>query len=269
MTAWHSLYLPGATQAAVAASLRESALTLGYSPFDPFGLIPGRSYPHAVRLFIGPASAGWLRVVGQPDARQLPELSQLAPVLSLALDGGSAEIALWRDGTRQPAEAFAPWLRDGFSADDIRRILDASDEGPRRADSLPFDALPDDVRQMAGKVDPKQARSMFARLTQTTLGKAGGDDEAAKNAQALLAAGQPPDWTSGGGARISRLMGCLTVPNDWREPDFTTLRDAYQLHLRRQRRPNADLYPGDAEAMAAVPNALDYVPVYAGAMATP
>ena len=35
-------------------------------------------------------------------------------------------------------------------------------------------------------------------------------------------------------------MGCLTVPNDWREPDFTTLRDAHQLHLRRQRRPNAE-----------------------------
>jgi hypothetical protein len=109
---------------------------------------------------------------------------------------------------------------------------------------------------------------MFARLTGTTLKKAGGDDNA-DAAHALIAAGQPPDWSAGGGAKISRLMGLLTVPHDWREPDFVTLRDAYQLHLRRQRRPNADLYPGDAEAMAAVPNALDYTPIYAGASTAP
>lgn len=269
MSAWHSLFLPGAEAATVAASLRDSAAALGYAAFDSFGLIPGRSYPHAVRLFVGPPSGGWVRVIGAPDPRQLPTLSHIGPVLALGLDGGSASITLWQDGDEQDAEAFAPWLRDGFSVDDIRRILDADDSGPRRADALPFDALPDDIQRMAGGVDSKQARSMFARLTKSTMQRAGADAQTADNARALLAAGEPPDWTSGGGARISRLMGCLTVPNDWREPDFTTLRDAYQLHLRRQRRPNADLYPGDAEALAAVPNALDYTPVYAGAHTAP
>jgi hypothetical protein len=60
-------------------------------------------------------------------------------------------------------------------------------------------------------------------------------------------------------------MDCLRIP-DWRDPDFVTLRDAYALHKRRERSPNATLYPGDAEALAAVPDALTYTPVYAGKM---
>lgn len=269
MSAWHSLYLPGAEVQAVTASLRDTAAALGYTAFDPFGLIPGRSYPHALRLFVGPSSGGWVRVVGQADARQLPALSQVAPCLVIGLDGGSAQIALWQDGETRGADAFAPYLRNGFGTDDIARILSATDAGPQPTESLPLDALPEDIQQMASGIDLKQARSMFSRMTQTSVKRAGGDKGTAEQARALLAAGDPPDWTSGGGARVSRLMGCLTVPNDWREPDFTTLRDAYQLHLRRQRRPNADLYPGDAEAMAAVPNALDFTPVYAGAHTAP
>jgi hypothetical protein len=42
------------------------------------------------------------------------------------------------------------------------------------------------------------------------------------------------------------------------------LRDSYQLHARRQRKPDARLYPGDEEAMTRVPDALDYIPVYGG-----
>jgi hypothetical protein len=60
------------------------------------------------------------------------------------------------------------------------------------------------------------------------------------------------------------VLGGLTIPSDWQEPDFVTLRDAYQLHERRRRNPNAPLYPGDAEAMEAVSDALDYIVLYAG-----
>ena len=59
-------------------------------------------------------------------------------------------------------------------------------------------------------------------------------------------------------------MACLDVSNNWHEPDFVALRDAYQLHLRRQRNPKAMLYPGDTQAMGAVPNALEYTPIYGG-----
>jgi hypothetical protein len=104
----------------------------------------------------------------------------------------------------------------------------------------------------------QQANKMFARLSGDLLKKAGGD----ANAAALLK--NAVDWNSVGGQRLTAFMACLNVPEDWREPDFVTLRDAYQLHLRRQRLPNARLYPGDAEAMAKVLDALEYTPVYAG-----
>ena len=79
-----------------------------------------------------------------------------------------------------------------------------------------------------------------------------------------MIAGNMPDWDSAGGKRIRALADLLTLPSDWREPDFVALRDAYQLHDRKRRNPNATLYPGDAEAMSKVPHALNFTPVYAG-----
>ncbi|MGB1286519.1 MAG: hypothetical protein ACPG7F_08305, partial [Aggregatilineales bacterium] len=72
------------------------------------------------------------------------------------------------------------------------------------------------------------------------------------------------DWNSQGGQYIRALMACLTLPENWRTPDFTSLRIAYSLYKRRARRPNGMQLPGDVDAMAAVPDALDYVPVYGG-----
>ena len=99
------------------------------------------------------------------------------------------------------------------------------------------------------------------RLTGNLLKKADSDERTAASARELI---QPPDWNSPGARRLHALVGCLTLPPNWRDPDFVTLRDAYQLHARRQRKPDARLYPGDEEIMARVPNALDYIPVYGG-----
>jgi hypothetical protein len=109
---------------------------------------------------------------------------------------------------------------------------------------------------MAGRLDPRQAESLFTRISGAVAQK-GGADPAARE---LL---RQPDWNSAGGRKIIALMDCLGIAG-WRAPDFVTLRDAYALHVRRQRSPNAKLYPGDAEALAAVPDALDYTPIYAG-----
>ncbi len=79
-----------------------------------------------------------------------------------------------------------------------------------------------------------------------------------------MISGNGPNWNSPGGRRLHALMRCLTVPDHWREPDFGVLRDAYQLHSRQQRKPDARLYPGDDATMNRVPDALDYVPVYGG-----
>lgn len=274
MTAWHSLFLPFDDNATrelsandtangkpgVAATIRSELIAHGYRPFDPFALLPGKSYPQAVRLFVSPVHEGWMRVVGEiePAVRPLllPALSLLAPCLLVELDGDEAHIEAWLEGEPAPPEiALMSYAREH---DCIRRALEGAVETKNAPGigGLPLDALPADVQALAGNIDPKQAEAMFARISGTLAQKAGGSDEA----RDLL---RQPNWNSVGGARIAALMRCLHIVA-WRTPDFVTLRDAYALHTRRRRSPNATLYPGDAEALGAVPDALNYTPVYTG-----
>lgn len=253
MTAFCSLYLPGADS--IAASVTESiwsALTaFGYQFFDPFGLIPGKAYPHAVRLFVAPPRGGWTRVLGSPDPALLPPLSQIAPCLLVELDSADARIEAYANGApASPETAFAAYLR---SPDCLERESTAGTTSPTLG-GVSLDALPNDVQALARNVDLRQAQSMFARLSGNLAAKTSGD------AGDLL---RQPDWDSASGRKIRTLMDCLSIPI-WQTPDFVTLRDAYALHKRRQRSPNATLYPGDADALAAVPDALAYTPIYAG-----
>ncbi len=249
MTTFSSLYLPGANNAA--ETIRTALAALGYTFYDPFGLIPGKAYPQAVRLFVAPARGGWTRVLGDPDPALPPPLSQTAPCLLVALDGSDARIEVYANGEpSSPETALASYLA---SPDCLDRPL-ASEASGAALGGVALDALPDDVQALAQRVDLKQAESMFARLSGNLAAKTGGDPGN------LL---RQPDWDSTGGRKIRALMDCLNIP-DWRAPDFVTLRDAYALHKRRQRSPNATLYPGDAEALAAVPDALTYTPIYAG-----
>src|SRR5690606_4539745 len=157
-----------------------------------------------------------------------------------------------------------PYLKSASSPDQLRDILAASYEKGQTASAsggLPFDAMPDDVRALAGGVDQGAAEKMFNRLSGQLLKRVGGQ---ADEARALMSGEGAPNWDSSGGNRIRALMNSLTLPGEWREPDFDTLRDAYALHERRRRLPNARLYPGDEAVMARVPDALRYTPVYGG-----
>jgi hypothetical protein len=112
---------------------------------------------------------------------------------------------------------------------------------------------------MAGGVNLKQAERLFNRAAKGIFRGSSSED-----ARALLSEDTTPNWDSSGGRQLAALMACLTIPTNWREPDFTAVRDAYPLYLRKQRKPDAQLYPGDAELMALVPEALAYTPVYGG-----
>jgi hypothetical protein len=125
--------------------------------------------------------------------------------------------------------------------------------------------LPDNVKAMADNVNTGQAQEMFARLSGDLMKKVSKDSGQADAAHALISGGEVPDWNSNGGTRIRAVMSCLTLPENWREPVFDSLRDAYQLHERRRRNPNARMYPGDEDLMAKVQDALTYTPVYGGA----
>jgi hypothetical protein len=257
---WGSLYSRSDDPQTVAAALRESLTALGYQLYDPFGLIPGKAYPQTVRLFVAPAHNNWTRVIGIPDARILPVLSHVGVSLSTLLKAnGSADIETYADGKSVAIEsALAPFC----AVDELARALRGEvplaiiEEGQKSV----FDALSSDagMQAMAAKVDPKQAQKMFERISGGLMNKVGGDANAAQN----LVNAAAPDWNSEGGRRIRAVLACLKLV--WNEPDFTALRDAYQLHSRRRRSPNARLYPGDEDAMNLVPDALDYIPVYGG-----
>jgi hypothetical protein len=107
---------------------------------------------------------------------------------------------------------------------------------------------------------------MTDKLLGTLRGAAGMSDQDAARAGAILAAaGQGQlDLNSLAGQAIAAHAAHAGLPEGWHIPDFITLRDAFAVHRRLQRFPNARLYPGDAEARDAVPDALAYTPLFGG-----
>jgi hypothetical protein len=269
---WDSLYLTSNDSRLVAETLSAALTALGYEHYNPFGLLPGKAYPHHVRLFVAPAVDGWTRVIGAPDIQLLPMLSASALCLFLSLNGAEASVKVFENGAEtRPESTLAHYLRPGHSADELHKILKTPSLSPSPSQrggsevrtNLPLDSLPADMQTLAGGVDMNQAQKMFDRLSGNLLGKVAGKEQA-EAARALLSGGEQPQWNSGGGILIRSLMNILTIPDNWREPDFESLRDAYALHERKRRNPNAHEYPGDAETMNKVPEALAYIPVYAG-----
>lgn len=267
---WNSLYCPSENVEAIIQSLQESLTALGYQPYNPFSAFPGKSYPQTVRLFVAPPDGGWTRILGAPDEGQIIELSKLVPGLYLQLDGTTATIRAYAGGqVADVVTTMTPCLRAGQTAADLEMSLKTSPpiplstrgEGEAEVGGLPFGALPDDVQALASQVDKGAAEKMFNRLSGQLMKKVGGQNEAA---QALVKGEGAADWGSAGGRQIRAIMACLSVPENWREPDFTALRDAYPLYERLRRNPNAKPYPGDEATMAKVPNALDYTPIYGG-----
>jgi hypothetical protein len=244
---WNSLYCPSENVEAIIQSLQESLTALGYQPYNPFSAFPGKSYPQTVRLFVAPPAG-----------------------LYLQLDGTTATIRAYAGGqVADVVTTMTPCLRAGQTAADLEMSLKTSPpiplstrgEGEAEVGGLPFGALPDDVQALASQVDKGAAEKMFNRLSGQLMKKVGGQNEAA---QALVKGEGAADWGSAGGRQIRAIMACLSVPENWREPDFTALRDAYPLYERLRRNPNAKPYPGDEATMAKVPNALDYTPIYGG-----
>ncbi len=264
---WCSLYSTYADEQALAADLLKALLAQGYSQYNPFGIMPGKSYAHTVKLFVKPRENGWIRVIcAQPPPLAVVQAACGGVTTLMAQINKTAEFAVFVDGEpASPADGLLPHLRDGKTAADLHQALHNPDFKVLPADGepsspVPLDVLPDDVKKMAGNIDVNALNKMFGKVTQQLMNKTGGDAQAASE---LLNQPNSVDWTSPQAARLSAVMALLTVDH-WRIPDFGTLRDAYSLHARRQRNPNARLYPGDENAMQAVPNALDYIPVYAG-----
>ena len=82
-------------------------------------------------------------------------------------------------------------------------------------------------------------------------------------AQALVR-GDGADWDSIPGRRLRAVAALLSIPEDWRTPPYEDVREAYHVARLLARNPKAKLLPGEREALAAVPDAIQYTPVYVG-----
>jgi hypothetical protein len=274
---WHTLYLPITDSQGVAGALRSLLESQGYRPYDPFpgGTGTPPDLTDMVRQFVTPDQDGWVLVLGEPAAALLPDFSRAVnvPVLHGWLTDETGGFALYRKGMRyENAAAFESYLRPGSLPDDLRQAFAGNLRVPPVGSSGPAvvggDALPTEIQQLAEdkQVDPKQANKLFEKISGSLFGRLGGGAASPEQDQAravLMGAGRDR-WNSLDGQRVRAIAGVLRLPDSWRAPDWDTVRDAYHVHRLRQRSPRMHMMPGDKEALKAVANALDYLPVYMG-----
>ncbi|GAB4412808.1 MAG: hypothetical protein Kow00106_07520 [Anaerolineae bacterium] len=277
---WYSLYIPDSSPEAVSAALGDLLGRHGYTPYDPFP--GGAGTPPAltdlVRLFVAPAQEGWVRVLGALDRSLCQELSAALerPVVVTWLEDEGGGIALiTADGWHESAEAFAPYLRDGVSTDDLQRAwagappTDAASDETQAGPALP-PPLADLARQQG--VDPHKASSLFEQLSGRLFGRLreeeGESTAGQEAARAVLMGGGRDPWHSLAGVRVRAIAALLTLPFTWREPSWEAVRDAYHAYRMRERYPRMTPLPGDRAALAAVPDAPAYRPVFMGRVRT-
>lgn len=281
MTHWQSLYLFYDDTDALAACLRDILQQRGFTLYHPFGTTPGIAYTQYVRAFIAPAGAGdtpaektWTRILLEVQPPQVihPVAEALSKALNctallVGLGSKSAHLTVYERGREiTPGRGLCRYARDAEAEQQLINIVTASarpvfnlppvDDGETIGDVKMTD-LPDELQQMARQVNSLNPGKLFRRLSNRLMG--GAQQDAARE---ML--NQEPDWNSQAGQYLRAIISCVTIPPSWREPDFATLRMAYSLHTRRQRNPDAPLLPGDSDALAAVPDALSCIPVYAG-----
>lgn len=260
---WHSLYL--SSEADIPQQIDRYLTHAGYTRYNPFGKSPGMAYGNTLKTFTKVMNEHWSRVLVDSNLAEADALAQAlsheSMCLSVALDGSTAFVHAYRVGVldNDLVQALAPFTKpdttiepiinaDEFNLPPIERV---------QVGDVTLDDIPDDLREYVGQVDGKNADSLFQRISRRLLKTIG-----ARDAGALL--NNRVDWNSQGGQMIRALMACLTIPDDWRVPDFDAVRTAYTVTSRQTHFPNAKPFPNDAEALQAVPDVLDYIPVYGG-----
>jgi hypothetical protein len=271
MTQWNSLFCLLDPSHTLVDCLQQELIQLEYTLYDAFDLIPGQSYPDTFKTFIAPANGQWAHIL--MDDEDIEDLELLAEPLSayglcllVHFDEIDATLKLYKDGAEVDiVDGLANALLEGKSMDELQRAIDGKlplpiiePEADEQSQILAINDLPPEMRQMTQGINVSKAQNMFQRFTGNFMGRG-----EAQDAQDMLNPDQL-DWNSAEGMSIRGVMSCLIAGDGWLSPDFATVRDAYQRHIRLQRRPNAKLYPGDKQMMDAVPNALAYTPVYGG-----
>jgi len=271
MTTWHSLYLSSEQSDRIIEALHSYFETHQYIIYNPFGALPGMSYPRTIKAFLAPPQGNWSRLVmdGDTDVSQIDSLAQslshIADCLSVRLEGNVSLIHAYHEGDLMD---LADWAKSHLAdtESDLSAILNAEsldlpalNEG--QIGDIPIEALPDELQAMAHQVNAKEANKLFEKLSNRLLKAVG-----RQQARSLIS--NDNQWDSQGGQTIRAVMDCLTMPENWRTPDFPTLRTAYAVKIRRTEMIYS-IFPGDEEALKAVPDALDYQPIYGGKIEEP
>lgn len=274
MSRWHSLFLyceACESNEAIAAQLRDALTQQAFTLYDAYSEIPSRSYEHTLRSFVAPVQGNWVRVLMEASDPEMLSPFDLAlsagrTALSVSLEGVWGGMLVYQDHTCfvPSASLLQPFLRPEVSPGQFESALTGDTvlpdlpDAPEQIGKLRLPDMPQDMRRLLAKLEHGAAEKMFGKLSQRLL-----SSDQSERAMRLLDK-DVPDWNSAAGQRLRAFMACLTVPETWRKPDFIDLRNAYMLLLRQRRRPRAPLYPGDADMMVQVPDALDYIPVYGG-----
>lgn len=270
MTTWHNLYLFYEHERnTLLKTIQQLLNAQAYTLYDPYRGRSGASYPQTLRFFLAPAHPERMRILVETSSETALEhflmaLSQQIVCLEMWLDGTSARVHVYAEGALQ-SDLYTTLLPFTITPQTLKTILntetfDLPALATRSVGDIPLQDLPDDLQQMLRQANIKQGtlERIFKRLTRRLMG----DQQRA--AGAYLQTQSPPDWNSQGGQYLRALSDCLHLPQNWRDPDFASLRIAYGLYQRQQQRPDARLLPGDADAMRAVPDALSYTPIYGG-----
>ncbi|MBN2472551.1 MAG: hypothetical protein JXN59_17630 [Anaerolineae bacterium] len=268
---WHSLFLPLDDQHRIAETLAAVLVARGFTRYDPF---PGGSglafgWKARVRYFVAPPLGGWTRILGacEPDVLTALVGALESNLLYVWLDEEGGGVCAWTpDGCDHDADTLADWLRPDAAVKDLRLAMEGDVLAPPLEQSGPevlAVPLPPDMQDLAGQVDERAAEKLMEKLTRSVFGKLEGAGQQAR-ADALKMVGGGVPWNSEAGRRIRAVMSCLGVLEGWHEPALEALSGAYQVARARQHNPAGGRLPGDDAALALVPEALGYVPVYAG-----
>ena len=258
MSAWHSLYV--FTSHALENTLSNWLTKQEYIRYDPFNTLGGAAYPQAMRLFLAPMLDDVARILvecnDEAAAMALAvDLSFCGPCLSVRLDGTNANIVLYHDGQETP-----DWMmiaRRNILPSQLEEARQPVAAYGRQSSLIPVEDMPASLQTMAQTISQHQVGRLFQKIAYQVMSRSQ-QTAAEKFLQGL------PRWDSADGQMLMSCMSLLRVPKMWRDPDFSTLRTAYWLNLRRRTQPNAPLLPGDDNALRRVPDALTYKPLYGG-----
>jgi hypothetical protein len=247
---WSSLYLPTAQSQQVADVLNNLHQAAAYRPYNPFPGGPGtpQGVSQFVRLFLAPPEGGWTRLIGIPDVNLLTSLATALNLTLLHTFISEEEAHINAIGAAQ----LADFLRPGKTSADLERARQVTPvEG-----SAPASPMSDIAKQYG--VNPKAADKLIQKSVGTIFNKL---DQSAADAQAEVNKAAF-SWGLPAAQRLSALMACLTLPENWRDPSYADLAAAYPIACLLDQDEDAPLLPGDEALLDKVEFPLDYTPFY-------